>query len=143
MSVRGEFVRGLADELSRRLETSDGEPMPFEEGPLDGPQQDRDVGCVWFEGKRPFSRDGNQEENYYRIRVFKRFMQDQGGEEPKATVHAHLCEVQEELEAALQALLIAIGHQFFNVVEVTPDYQRQSIEAQLTAHDRNRSAAGG
>lgn len=114
-----------------------------EEGPVEGPQPDRDVACVWYEGMRPWGRDGNEAEEFYRVRVFKRWMQDQGGGEPRRTVHQHLLAVQSELEAALKANLISDGHDFFVVREVTPDYQRQSVEAQLVAYDRNPSAAGG
>ena len=137
------FVRRLIEELTRRLKTENDEPMPFEEGPISGPQPDRDVGCVWYEGMRPMARDGNIAEEFYRVRVFKRWMQNQGGVEPKATQHSHLLRVQAEVEAALRASLISDGHDFFVVREVTPDHQLQSVEAQLTAYDRNPSAAGG
>lgn len=137
MSARGDFVRRLREELNTRLK------IEFEEGVVEGPQPDRDIGCVWFDRKRPWSRDGNIEENFYRVRVFRRWMQDQGGTEPKATAHGHLLDVQEELEEALQSVLTTVGHGFFNVMEVAPNHQQHSVEAQLTAYDRNRSAAGG
>jgi hypothetical protein len=136
-AVRSSFRTTLQAILQEALE------IPFEPGVIDGPQQDRDVGCVWWEGKRPFGRDGNVEENYYRVRVLRRFMQDQGGVEPRQTVNELLEETGELLEAALQAVLTQVGHGFFNVMEVSPDYERHAVEAQLVAYDRNRSSAGG
>lgn len=136
MSVRGDFRQALQAALQTELD------IPFFAGVIDGPQQDHDVGCVWWEGKRPFARDGNEEENFYRIRVLRRFMQDQGAAEPRATVADLLERTAEDLEDALKAILITAGHQFFNVVEVSPDYPQHLVEAQITAYDRNRSAAG-
>lgn len=118
-------------------------PIKFEAGKIDGPQADRDIGCVWWEGKRPWVRDGNEEENFYRVRVLRLFMQDQGGEEPKKTLDDLLMETAESLEDALQAVLVTAGHQLFTVAEVTSDHEGQFVEAQLIAYDRNRSAAGG
>lgn len=137
------FVRRLREELKARLRDGAGNPLEVEEGPIEGPQADRDVACVWYEGMRPFARDGNIAQEFYRVRLFKRWQQDQGGAEPKATYHGHLLRAQAELEAALKANLISDGHDYFVVTEVTPDYVRQSIEAQLIAYDRNPSAAGG
>lgn len=137
MSVRGDFRQALQDALKTALE------IKFEPGIIGGPQADRDVGCVWWEGKRPFARDGNEEENFYRVRVLRRFMQDQGGLEPRQTVNELIEQTAEDLEAALKAILASAGHQFFNVLEVTADYPGHYVEAQLTAYDRNRSSAGG
>lgn len=130
MSVRGDFVDALVASLAAELR------LPFEVGRVeDG--QDQTVGCVWFEGKRPMGRDGNVEENYYRIRLFH------GHIEPTESVHQHLLTDLETLEAALKAILTTAGHWFFNVLEITPDYDRHCVDAQLTAYDDNRSAAGG
>lgn len=130
MSVRGDFCASLVSSLQTAL------GLPFEVGRIeDG--QDQTVGCIWFEGKRPMGRDGNEEENYYRVRLFH------GHIEPTESVHGHLLTDLETLEAALRAVLTTAGHQFFNVTEITPDYDRQCVDAQLTAYDRNRSAAGG
>lgn len=137
------FTRRLAEELTARLVDADGAPIKFEPGPREGPIDDRDVGFIWWEGMRPFSRDGNGSEDYYRVRLFKRWRQDQGGEEPRATVHDHILDVTAELEAALKANLVCDGHDYFVVAEVTPDWAQQCVNAQLTAYDRNRSAAGG
>lgn len=137
------FVRRLREELSNRITDENGEKIPFEAGVVEGPQPDRDVGCVWYEGMRPMGRDGNISEDYYRVRLFKRWRQEQGAGQDRAVTHEQLLRAQAELEAALRANLISDGHDFFVVREVTPDYQRQSIEAQLVAYDRNPSAAGG
>lgn len=137
MSVRGNFVTAMCTELKSRLE------LEFQEGPVDGPQPDRDVGCVFFERKVPNGRDGNNEDNLYTIRVFRRLMQDQGGTEPKKTVASQLLDVCEELEAAFKATLTSIGHAYFTVLEVAPNYRTQGVEARIVAYDRNRSARGG
>lgn len=136
MSVRGDFREGLQQHLQQWFD------LPFHAGRLDGPSE-IDVGCVWWEGKRPFGRDGNVEENYYRARVLRRFLHDQGGVEPRQSLAVVLEETAEKLEDALLQVLVGLSHDFFNVVEVTVDYQQQSVEAQLVAFDRNRSSAGG
>lgn len=137
------FVRRLIEALSGSLRDGDGEPLTFEPGPREGPIDDRDVGFVWWEGMRPHGRDMNGSEDYYRVRLFKRWRQDQGGEEPRATVHDHILEVTSELEAALRANLVCDGHDYFIVTEVTPDWVQQCVNAQLQAYDRNPSSAGG
>lgn len=135
-SERLAFLGRIGVELTQRLE------IPFEPGPLEGPQ-DRDVGCVWWEGKRPFQRAGILEEDYYRARIFVRFVQEQGDPTIRGETHAQLITLSETVETTLQAILAAAGHAFFNVLEISPDYVRQSIEIQMTAYDRNRSSAGG
>ena len=113
----------------------------FVGGPVNGPIDDRDVGCVWWESKRPFPRDGNEEENIYRVRVFKLWKQDKG-----MTTQGNVVPLEDDaeaLEAALKAVLTTVGHQFFTVTEVIPNYSEQYVEAALVAYDRNRSAAGG
>lgn len=137
------FVRRLAEELKARLVDGNGEPLTVELGAREGPIDDRDVAFVWWEGMRPFARDSNGSEDYYRVRLFKRWRQDQGGEEPRTTVHDHILDVTAELEAALKANLVCDGHDYFIVSEVTPDWVQQCVNAQLVAYDRNPSAAGG
>lgn len=137
MSVRGDFRASLQASLAAVLQ------IDFQPGPIEGPLTDRNLGCVWWERKRPFSRDGNLEEDFYVVRVFKLFKLDQGAIEPRQTIAEHLEDVAEELEAALQAVLTTSGHWFFNVLEVAPNYTQQAVEARLTAYDRNRSSAGG
>lgn len=137
MSVRVEFINALVDHLSKAFD------LPFSHAKIEGPVTDAECGCVWWEGKRPFARDGNVEEDYYRVRVLRRFMQDQGAEEPRQTAAVLLLETSEELEEALRAKITTTGHWFFNVIEVSPNYEQHTVEAQLTAFDRNRSATGG
>lgn len=138
------FSRWLAEELSSRLTTADGAPMPFEQGPLAGPIDDRDVGCVWFEGARPHARAGILGENYYRVRVFRRWRQDLGARSENETKHLAMLRLQAALEAALRANLQSPpGHDYFIVREVSPDYTTDSIEAQLTAFCDNPTSAGG
>ena len=136
MSVRGDFRQALQQHLEQWFE------RPFHAGRIDGPSE-IDVGCVWWEGKRPHGRDGNVEENYYRVRLLHRFRQDQGAAEPRETTVGLLEDTAERLEDALKPVLAELAHDFFNVVEVTVDYQLQTVEAQLVAFDRNRSSAGG
>lgn len=139
MSVRSDFRDSIRATLTTAFSASG---IPFEAGKIEGPQHDRDVGCVWWEGKRPWVRDGNEEENFYRVRVLRRFRQDQGAAEPKETLDDILMSTAEALEDALKDVLITAGHQLFTVAEVTSDHERQLVEAQLTAYDRNRSAVG-
>ena len=137
------FVRLMRAELSARIRGRDGDPMRFEAGRLEGPIDDRDVGCVWFEGTRPHSRAGIVGEHYYRVRVFRRWRQtvEQGND--GGAVHAALLELQRDLEAALASQLAGTpGHDYYVVREVSPDYVGQHVEAQLTAFCDNPTAPG-
>ncbi len=134
-SVRTTFRERLQEILTGVL------GVKFVGGRLEGPQEDQNIGCVWWEGKRPWGRDGNEEENFYRVRYFKLFRQEQGDTTRRNI--AGMEDAAEELEAALQDVLATVGHGFFTVLEVTPDYLDQFVEVQLVAYDRNRSAAGG
>ena len=144
MAVRSTFRESLQAHLAAVLSTPE-RPVRFVGGRLDGPQEDQDIGCVWWEGKRPHGRDGNIEENYFRIRYFKLYRQQQGST-PRLNVEA-IEAAAEEIEAALRAVLTELwepsGHDFFNVIELTPDYDTQVIEVQITAFAQNRSARGG
>ena len=139
-SSRTQFRVALQELLAGELSTPE-KPVRFIGGRLEGPMEDGDIGCVWWEGKRPHAKDGNEEENYYRIRYFKLYRQEQGDTTRRNIVGIE--EAADELETALRSVLTTIGHHFFNVVEVTADYATQVVEAQLVAYDRNRSAAGG
>jgi hypothetical protein len=139
VSVRGNFRVALQADL----QTAFG--FAFVGGPLgDGPIDDRTVGAVWWERKRPFGRDGNREENVYLVRVYRQWKQpDSGVANMEAQYVAPLEALAEQLEAELRAVLTTIGHDFFNVAEVSVDYPGQYVEAQLVAYDQNRSARGG
>lgn len=134
-SIRTAFREALQADLAEAF------GFDFVGGPYSGPFDDRDVGCVWFDRKRPFGRDGNEEENVYRIRVFRLWKQDQG-----VTTQGNVVPLEDDceaLEAALKAVLTTVGHQFFTVTDVSPNYDGQYVEAAIVAYDRNRSAAGG
>lgn len=135
-SVRTLFREALQADLAEAFD------IDFIGGPLEGPIEDRDIGCVWFDSKRPFGRDGNEEENIYRIRVIRLWNQGAQGMTTPAWV-VPLEDDAEALEAALRAVLTTVGHQFFTVTDVAPNYGRQYVEAAIVAYDRNRSAAGG
>lgn len=115
--------------------------IEFVGGPVAGPLEDRDAGCVWWESKRPWGRDFNIEENIFKVRVFRRWQQDQ----PMTTAEnvEPLEQDAEALEAALKSLITSEGFDYFNVVDVHPDYERQFVEATLLPYDMNRSATGG
>lgn len=138
------FVRRLAEELAGKLETEAGTPLPVVKRPVDGPRTDEDLGCVWWEGMRPHGRGALIGEDYYRVRLFRRWRHDDAGVDQLERVHEHLMVVAGELEDVLKPYTQRTdGHDYFNVTEVTPDYVMQCVNAQLTAFDRNRSAAGG
>ncbi len=116
--------------------------VTFVGGPVDTAQADADIGCVWLENKRPMPRDGNEEEVYYRVRLIRFWQQSQGDEETGRNV-AKLEDDVELLQAAFRTVLTSAGHDFFNVTGIAPDYDRQFVEAQLLAFQRNLSARGG
>lgn len=114
----------------------------FVGGIIKPPQTNKAIGCVWHEGKRPMGVDGNEEECYYRVRVFELFKQNQG--ETNATLAVSALEQSEEtLQTTLRAVLLTSGHDFFKITEATIDYDGQFVEAQLLAYQRNLGAAGG
>lgn len=121
---------------------ADAFEIEFVGGKILPPQTSRSIGCVWHEGKRPMARDGNEEEVYYRIRFFPLFKQNQGETNEGLNVEA-LEGAEEDLQAVLDGVLTTTGHDFFNVTEVTIDYEGQFVEAQIVAYQRNMSAAGG
>jgi hypothetical protein len=114
----------------------------FVGGIVEPPQTERNIGCVWFETKRPHSRDGNMEEVYYRVRVFRLFRQGQGVEDTTRDITG-LEELVEDLQAAFRAVLTTLGHDFFTVLELGIDYPGQFVEAALVAYQRNLGARGG
>ena len=153
-SLRTTFRHALQTALAKHFAEVDL-PIAFEGGVIEGPQSDRDIGCVWFEGKRPQARDGNNEEAFFQVRVLRRFKQDQGGVEPRESVHVELERTFEILEDALQANLtlplleansgedLAGWESYFTVTEVVKNDPEQYVQATLTAWARNRTARGG
>lgn len=137
ISVRRQFRERLQAKLHTEFK------IPFEPGEIAAPQADVDVGCVWWEGKRPWSRDANEEESYFRVRVIRQFMQDQGAVEPRTKINERLEADAEKLEDVLVANLTTLGATLVVVNEVTSDQQGQFVEAQIVAYMRNRTAAGG
>lgn len=126
--------------LQATLATAYG--IEFVGGIIEPPQTARAIGCVWHEGKRPMARDGNEEEVYYRVRVFELWKQNQG--ETNAGLNVAALEQSEEtLQTTLRAVLTTSGHHFFNIVETTIDYPGEYVEAQLVAYQRNIGTTGG
>ena len=140
---RETFVAYLSLGLAERLKDEDGADFNVVDGPVEGPQSEADLACVWWEGVRPHPRAGIVSTDFYRVRLFKRWRQEQGGHELRGTVNGHLRRLAGELELVLRALQISEGHDYYVVTEVTPDYVQQCVNAQLTAVDRNRSTQGG
>ena len=117
--------------------------VEFVGGPIDSlGSENRDIGCVWLEGKVPFGGDGNVEQNTYGVRLFRVWFQQQGDNVQARNVDLLEADV-EKLQYAFRQVLITAGHDFFNVVGVTPNYEGQYVEAALTAFDRNVGSAGG
>lgn len=152
--LRTTFRRALQIALEAHFSTA-GLEIAFQGGIIEGPQSDRDIGCVWFEGKRPQSRDGNNEEAFFQVRVLRLFKQDQGGTTPREDVNAELERTFEILEDGLAANLTRPWLQtssgldltgwsdYFTVTEVVKNDPGQYVQATLTAWARNRTARGG
>lgn len=153
-SNRTKFRRALQISMAAHFKSVDL-PIAFQGGVIDGPQADRDIGCVWFEGKRPQSRDLNNEEAFFQVRVLRRFKQDQGGPEPREEVNAELERTFEILEDALRAVInrpaletasgldLAGWQDFFIVTEVQANHPEQYVQASVQAWARNRTSRGG
>jgi hypothetical protein len=156
-SIRTKYVRALRVALQKHYESA-GLPISFQLGEIQAlSPQDRDIGCVWFEGKRPH-RDANNEDAVYHVRVFRRFKQDQGGEQPRDEVHAELLRTFEILEDALAENLVrtwletnagldpgSLGDHgdLLHVTAMTKSDITQSVTADLVVWSRNRTARGG
>jgi len=136
VSSVGDFRRSLMASLAAALE------VEFVAGPVEKAQGNRDLGCVWLEGKRPLAGDGNMEEVVYGVRLFRAWQQGQGATESGRNV-AMLEDDVELLQAAFKAVLTTAGHDFFQVAAITPNYELQYVEAALTAFQRNLGAKGG
>ena len=153
-SLRTKFRRALEVAVAAHFKAA-GDEIPFEGGEIGGPQLDRDVGCVWFEGKRRSGRDGNNEEAIFHVRVLRLFQHDQGGETPRVDTEERLERTFEMLEDALVAVLarpwleaaseidLDGWSDFFTVTEMTKSTLQAYVQADITAWARNRTAAGG
>lgn len=153
-SLRTTFRRALQTALTAHF-AAQGLEIAFQGGVIEGPQTDRDIGCVWFDSKRPSTRDGNNEEAYFGVRVLRRHKLDQGGAEPREEVEAELERTFELLEDGLAAVLarpwleavsgedLSGWSDFFTVTEVVSNHQGQYVQASLLAWARNRTARGG
>ena len=154
VGYRTAYRRALQKGLALKFAAADL-PIEFFGGVIDGPQADRDVGCVWLEGKRPQGRDGNNEEVFFQVRVLRHFMQDQGAEYPREETAAALELTAEKLEDALADMLTTSWLQtvsgetltgwadYFTVTELVTNYPEQYVQATLLVWARNRSARGG
>jgi hypothetical protein len=110
---------------------------------------------VWWEGKRPSARDGNNEESFFQVRVLRRFRQDQGGSVPREDTAELLERTAELLEDALASVLarpwleqvsgedLSGFADFFTVTELSTSYTGQYVQAAIQAWARNRTARGG
>lgn len=152
-SLRTRFRHALQIALAAHFKAA-GLDIAFEGGVIEGPQE-RNIGCVWFDSKRPQGRDGNNEEAFFGVRVLRLFKQDQGGENPREDVEAQLEWTFETLEDGLLAVVnrglletasgvdLAGYSDFFTVTEVSSNHQAQYVQATITAWARNRTARGG
>lgn len=151
LSERTKFRRALQAALHEQLVGENGTKLEVRGAKLEGPQE-RDIACVWWTGKRPH-RAAILEENYYRIRLFRRFKQDQGAAVPAVDQSEALEFAADELEAALKAVLTqpaltqlsglpASDHDFLNAIEVAADSDGQFVETSIVAFATNRSAHG-
>ncbi len=149
------FRRALQKALEERLRDEDGgklQVVGYEISPLTA--QERDIACVWWLRKRPH-RAAILEENMYGVRLFKRFKQDQGGEEPRTDRADALEKAAEDLEDVLREVLTLpdlrsvagteeAGEQdFFNVLELSANHQSYYVEAAITSFATNRTSRGG
>jgi hypothetical protein len=153
-SLRTKFRQALQVALAAHFKQA-GLEIAFEAGIIEGPQQDLDIGCVWFEGKRPQGRDSNNEEAFFQVRVLRRFKQDQGATVPRGDSEEELETTFEMLEDGLLAVINRIDLQnasgidltgwesYFSVTEVVKNQPGFYVQATLTVWARNRTARGG
>lgn len=136
MSTVGNFRRTLM----ATLEAATG--VHFVGGPRDSAQENREIGCVWLEGKTPLPVDGNMEQCLYGVRLIRNWRERQGETETGRNVETLEDDV-ELLQAALKAVLTTQGHDFFQIGGFAVNYDLQYVECSLTATQRNLGAAGG
>ncbi len=107
------------------------------------PPMTRQIGCVWHTGKRPWARDGNEEEVLWNVRVFELFRQNQGETNEFLSIEA--LETSEELlQTTLRAVLVEIaGTDLFTITTTGINHEGEYVEATLIAYQRNLGARGG
>jgi len=151
--IRTRFRKALQVALAAHFATT---PLPIEfvDGELVG-KQERDIGCVWFDNKVPHRADWNNEEAFFGVRVCRVFKQDQGGEEPRASIQERLEWTFEALEDALVAVInrpdLATASamdltgcpDYFLVTQIALNRTDQHVTATIAAQLRNRTRKGG
>lgn len=153
-SHRTKFRHALQTALAKHFKDA-GLEIAFEPGRLEGPSTDRDIGCVWFDSKRPHGRDGNNEEAFFGVRVLRHLVQDQGAGVTREEIELALEWTFETLEDALAGVLtrpwledkgdevLSGWGDFIIVTNIATDHAAQHVTASIVAQARNRTARGG
>lgn len=153
--VRSRFRAALQVALAAWFKANTQWEIEFVAGEITG-KQERQIGCVWFDNKVPHRSDWNNEESFFGVRVFRVFAQDQGGEEPRASVQEHLEMTFEALEDALTTVInrpdlataapevdLTGCPDYFIVTQIVLNRADQHITATIAAQLRNRTRKGG
>jgi hypothetical protein len=114
--------------------------ITFESGILEGPIEDRTVGCCWSEGKREWAQDVNLEEILLKGRVLLQWKQQQGLNNLQLST---LEELLEDVQAALKPIQVSSGPWQFRLSEIEIVYEQNGVEFSLSALQANLFAIGG
>jgi hypothetical protein len=118
--------------LQNTLETAMS--IHFVAGVITTARDDRDIGCVWIAGIRPWGQDGLVEEIVAHARVFTQFEATQGFKQGDI---AQLEGLAETFQTALKAVRQSAGPWTFNVTEIALLLEEHGVEATITAFQGN------
>jgi len=125
--------------LQNSLSTAMG--IEFRSGMIEGPVEDRTVGCVWTAGVREWDQDVNLEQVFVMVRIFKQWRQQQGFANTQVSELETLVESLQDTLKPLQAQFQGMWQ--FRLQEIEIDLETSGLEATLVCLRDNRFAKGG
>lgn len=123
------FRKAVQDELAADL------GITFVPGLLEGPIENRDLGCVYAAGKSEVSDHVDDELIELRVRVFKRYQQQVDPELPLDP--SALEALVESVQNALDDKQTTLGPWFLRVTRAEIDLEAQGIEVTVVGWQAN------
>jgi hypothetical protein len=113
----------------------------FESGQLEGPIEDRTVGCCWTVSVSEWPEDVQLEQITVGVRIFKQWQQQQGLPNPSIS---DLEDLAETLQEALKPVQTTLGSAWqFRLTQVELDLETNGIEGTIVALQPNPFNRGG
>lgn len=107
----------------------------FVAGRYDGPSEDRDIGCVWIEGKRE-ADPVTDEEIFIGVRVFKQWAAPSGASDlPAAQSLEEFCDLVQDTIGPLTG---SMGMWMARVAELEILWEQSGVEVTIVGRQLNR-----